>query len=141
MAAPESVDSGTGPNPSLYNSLRSFWGVLVAILYTRLDLATLELEEEATRAVQLVAVIMGALLCIGITLFFIMFFLVVAFWEQRVLVLGIICSVGVIGCAVLVLVARKMIIERPKFLSHTLAELKRDVERLKPVHKTDGTSL
>jgi uncharacterized membrane protein YqjE len=139
MAAPESVDSGA--NQSLYVSLRSFWGVLVAILYTRLDLATLELEEEATRAVQLVAVIMGALLCIGITLFFIMFFLVVAFWNQALIVLGIICAVGIIGCAVLVFIAQKMIVKRPKFLSHTLAELKRDIEGLKPASKPSEPSV
>jgi len=139
MSAPEHVDSSA--NPSLYSSLRSFWGVVVAILYTRLDLATLELEEEATRAVQLVAVIMGALLCIGITLFFIMFFLVVTFWDHRVLVLGIICAVGVVGSAVLVFVAKKMITERPKFLSQTLAELRRDIEGLRPVAKKDEASV
>ena len=139
MSAPESVDSSA--NPSLYSSLRSFWGVIVAILYTRLDLVTLELEEEATRAVQLVAVVLGALLCIGITLFFVMFFLVVTFWEQRILVLGLICSVGIIGSVVLVFLARKMILDRPRFLSQTLAELRRDIEGLKPVNKPESPSL
>jgi len=134
MAEPESVDPGAGP--SLFSSLRSFWGVIVAIVYTRLDLLTLELEEEAVRAVQLVAVIIGALLCLGITVFFIMFFLVVAFWDERVLVFSIICSIGIIGTAALAFIARKMILERPKFLSHTLAELKRDVEGLRPKPET-----
>ena len=138
MSAPESVDSGA--SPSLFVSLRSFWGVIVAILYTRLDLVTLELEEEATRAVQLIAVIVAALLCLGMTLFFIMFFLVVTFWEERVLVLAIVCSIGIISTAVLGFFARKMILNRPKFLSQTLAELRRDVAALRPVEKTEEAS-
>ena len=138
MAAPESVDPGA--SPSLFASLRSFWGVIVAILYTRLDLVTLELEEEATRAAQLLAIMLAALLCIGITLFFVMFFLVVTFWEDRVLVLAIICSLGVIASATLVIIAKKMIKDRPKFLSQTLAELRRDVEGLRPVTKPEEKS-
>jgi uncharacterized membrane protein YqjE len=137
MAEPESVDPGV--SPSLFVSLRSFWGVIVAILYTRLDLATLELEEEATRAVQLVAVIIGALLCLGMTLFFIMFFLVVTFWEERVLVLGIVCGFGIVATTLLAFVAKNMIQDRPKFLSQTLAELRRDVESLRPITKPEET--
>jgi len=138
MSAPESVDSGA--SPSLFASLRSFWGVIVAILYTRLDLVTLELEEEAARAVQLIAIIVSALLCLGMTVFFIMFFLVVTFWEDRILVLGVICAIGIIATAVLGFVARKMILNRPKFLSQTLAELRRDVAALRPTEKTEETT-
>ena len=75
------------------------------------------------------------------TLFFIMFFLVVTFWEERVLVLAIVCSLGVIASVVFALFARQMILNRPKFLSQTLTELKRDIEGLKPVHKTTETKL
>jgi len=138
MAAPESVDSGA--SPSLFASLRSFWGVIVAILYTRLDLVTLELEEEAARAVQLVAVIVAALLCLGMTVFFILCFLVILAGPNLLLVLGIICGVCVIATAILALIARKMIIDRPKFLSQTLAELRRDVAALRPVDKPEETS-
>jgi uncharacterized membrane protein YqjE len=85
--------------------------------------------------VQLLAIILSALLCIGMTLFFIMFFLVVTFWEERVMVLAIICSLGVIASGALILIARQMILTRPKFLSQTLAELRRDVEGLRPKPK------
>ena len=138
MSAPESVDSGA--NPSLFVSLRSFWGVIVAILYTRLDLVTLELEEEATRAVQLVAVIVAALLCLGMTIFFLLCFLVIISGSYLPLVLGIITGLCVIGTTVLVIVAKQMIENRPKFLSQTLAELRRDVEGLRPVTKTEEKS-
>lgn len=130
MSVPESADSGQ--NSGLFASLRSFWSVLVAILYTRLDLVTAELEDEATRAVHLLLVSMAALLCVGMAAFFIMFLLVVTFWDDRRLVLGIICAVNILASIILLLVARNMVLTRPKFLSQTLAELRRDVESLHP---------
>ena len=133
MAVPESARPGA--NPSLFSSLRSFWSVLLAILYTRLDLATLELEEEASRAVQLLAVMLAALLSAGMTVFFFLFFLVVYFWDHAALVLAIVFVLGVIVSATLALIARHMVLNRPKFLSQTLAELRRDVDGLRAATK------
>lgn len=137
MSDPENKDSGA--NPSLFSSLRNFWAVLLAILYTRLDLVTAELEEEATRAVHLLVVSIAALLSIGMAVFFLMFLFVVTFWENRVLVLGIVCGICILASVGLILAARQMVKTRPKFLSHTLAELRRDVEGLKLKAKTEET--
>ena len=130
MSVPESTDSGQ--NPSLFVSLRSFWSILIAILYTRLDLATAELEDEASRAVQLLVVSIAALLCTGMAAFFVMFLFVVTFWDNRVLVLSIVCVINIVASVILFLVARNMVLNRPKFLSQTLAELRKDVEGLRP---------
>jgi uncharacterized membrane protein YqjE len=130
MSVPDSTDSGQ--NPGLFVSLRSFWSILVAILYTRLDLATAELEDEASRAVQLLVVSIAALLCTGMAAFFVMFLFVVTFWDNRVLVLSIVCVINIVASVVLYLVARNMVLNRPKFLSQTLAELRKDVEGLRP---------
>ncbi|HEY0257283.1 MAG TPA: phage holin family protein [Candidatus Methylacidiphilales bacterium] len=136
MAVPESVESGGTPGtPTLFTSLRSFWGVLVAILYTRLDLLTVELEEEAKRAVQLVMVSVATLLCISMAVFFLMFFLIALFWEHRLIVLGIVFGFYVLASVILFFVARSMVLSRPRFLSQTLAELHRDVEGLHPAAK------
>jgi len=137
MAAPES--SSPGANPTLFDSLRSFWSVLLSILQTRLDLATFELEEEASRAVQLLAVIFAAVLCIGMTIFFLLCFLVILSGSYLPLVVGIICVACVIGSLILVFTARRMIQNRPKFLSQTLAELRRDVDSLRPVEPKPET--
>lgn len=130
MSVPESTDSGQ--NPSLFVSLRSFWSILIAILYTRLDLATAELEDEASRAVQLLIVSIAALLCTGMAAFFVMFLFVVTFWDERKLVLSIVCGINIVTSVILFLVARNMVLNRPKFLSQTLAELRKDVEGLRP---------
>ncbi len=112
--------------------MQSFWAVLIAILYTRLDLATVELEEIGTHTVQLIVVTLAALAAILMTVFFLLFFLVVTFWEQRIFVLGAVTAVSLLISVSLVLAARALIRNRPKFLAQTLAELRRDVEGIRP---------
>ncbi|MCE0498336.1 MAG: phage holin family protein [Methylacidiphilales bacterium] len=130
MPVPENLDPG--PSPGLFSNLRSFWGVLVAILYTRLDLATTELEESGTHAVRLIVVTLAAVLVIVMTFFFLFFFLIVVFWKEADVILGIVTIICVLSSTALVLVARHLILERPKFLAQTLAELRRDAESLRP---------
>jgi uncharacterized membrane protein YqjE len=105
--------------------------VLIAILYTRLDLASAELEEVAAHAARLVLVSLAALLCISTAFFFAMFFFLALFWDNRVLVLGIIFGIYFVASVIFILIARHLILNRPKFLAQTLAELRRDVEGLR----------
>jgi uncharacterized membrane protein YqjE len=131
MAVPGNSDAGKGP--SLFVSLRSFWSVVVAIFYTRLDLFTAELEDEGIRLVKFVASGLISLLCLHTAFFFAMLFLLAACWdsEGRLWVIGGIFAVYLLAGLSLLLYARRMIFNRPKFLSQTLAELRRDVEGLK----------
>jgi len=138
MSAPESV--GSDAPSGLFASLRSFWGVLLAVLYTRLDLAAVELEEEATRAIQLVMVTLAGVLCLSMAVFFLSLFIIAYFWyTHRLLVLGVVFGVYLLGSVVLLLIARYMLRNRPKFLSQTLTELRRDVEGLRTAVKTGET--
>ena len=130
MSVPDGT--GSGPTPSLFASLRSFWSVVVAILYTRLDLVTAELEDSAIYGLKF---LLAALLCIlslfG-AFFFAMYFLIAMFWdtEYRLYMIGGIFFVYFGAGAVLFLIARHLIVSRPRFLSQTLTELRRDVEGL-----------
>lgn len=128
MSVPEGT--GAGASPGLFASLRSFWSVLVAILHTRLDLVTAELEDGGKYVLQLAVISLAALLSVSMTIFFVLFFLVVAFWDDRVVLLGIISGVSILTSAILIFAVRNMILTRPKFLSQTLTELRRDVEGL-----------
>jgi uncharacterized membrane protein YqjE len=136
MSAPEGI--GSGASPGLFASLRSFWSVVVAILYTRLDLATSELEDEAIRALKLIAAGLISLLCLLAAFFWATFFVLALFWDTayRLWVLGGIFGIFFIIGVVLLLIARNMILTRPKFLSQTLAELRRDVEGLRQATAT-----
>ena len=128
MSVPE--EAGSGASPGLFIALRSFWSVLLAILYTRLDLVTAELEDEAIRALKLVAASLVSLLCLLAAFFWATFFLLALFWDTqyRLWVIGGIFGIYFIIGIVLLLVARRMILNRPKFLSQTISELRRDVE-------------
>ena len=59
MSVPEGTGAGTNTSaaPSLFASLRSFWSVLLAVLYTRLDLVTAELQDEGIRALKLIVAV------------------------------------------------------------------------------------
>jgi uncharacterized membrane protein YqjE len=131
MSVPE--DTGSGASPGLFVSLRSFWSVLLAILYTRLDLVTSELEDEGIRLLKLVIAGLISVLCLFMAYFWATFFLLALFWDTqyRLPVLGIIFGIYFIAGIGLLLVARNMILTRPKFLSQTIAELRRDVEGLR----------
>ena len=129
---PISEGSGSPQEPGLFTSLRSFWSVLLAILYTRLDLATTELEDEAVRGIQLIAAALISLLAFFTAFFFATFFLIAMFWdtEYRLWVVGGIFGVYLLIGIVSLLAARNMFLNRPRFLSQTIAELRRDVEGL-----------
>jgi len=106
--------------------------VLLAILYTRLDLVTAELEDEGIRALKLIVAGLISLLSMFMAFFFALFFILALFWdtEYRLLVIGIIFAIYFIAGVILLLVARSILKNRPKFLSQTIAELRSDVEGL-----------
>jgi len=129
MPAPEGTGSGEGPG--LFVSLRSFWSVLLAILYTRLDLVTTELEDEATRLVKVLVSGLLSIFCLHAAFFFAMLFILAAFWDtHRLLVIGGIFGIYLVAGIALILIARNLVLSRPRFLSQTIAELRRDVEGL-----------
>jgi uncharacterized membrane protein YqjE len=131
MPAPEGT--GSGASPGLFVSLRSFWSVLVAILYTRLDLVTSELEEEGVRLLKFLVAGLVSVLFLCTAFFFAMYFLIAMFWdtEYRLWIIGGIFGVYFAIGALLFFICYRMILTRPKFLSQTLAELRRDVEGLR----------
>jgi uncharacterized membrane protein YqjE len=124
--------TGSGASPSLFASVRSFWSVLVAILYTRLDLVTAELEDEAVRGLKLVLFGLLSVLCFFVAFFFAMFFLLALVWDTmfRLWVIGGVFAIYLVAGLGLFFAARNMILNRSRFLSQTLAELRRDVEGL-----------
>lgn len=133
MAVPESI--GSGASPGLFASLRSFWSVLIAILYTRLDLVTAELEDEAVRAIKLIVAGLVSLFFLCMAFFFATYFLIALSWDTpyRMWVIGGIFGIYFVVGIVLLLIARNMVLNRPKFLSQTISELRRDVESLRHV--------
>jgi uncharacterized membrane protein YqjE len=113
-------------------SVRAFWRVLVATLHTRLDLLTAELEAEAIRAGYLVGAGIAGVMALHGAFFFALFWILAAFWDTpyRLWVIGGIFLVYLVLGIGLLLYAWSLIANRPRFLSQTLTELKKDMEGL-----------
>jgi uncharacterized membrane protein YqjE len=132
------VDPGAGP--SLSQSIRTFWRVAVAILYTRLDLVTTELGEEAYRILYLVIAGIVGLACLHCAFFFFLLWILAAFWDTqyRLFVIGGIFLIYAIIALACLLYVRNVLHNRPRFLGQTLTELKRDAEGLQGAMKSKG---
>src|SRR5271156_6083700 len=127
---PDPQGGGAGSGPGLFASLRSFWSVLLAILYTRLDLATVELQDQGIRVVKLLLCGFIAVVALITAFFFLNFWIIVIFWNERIVAVGVITGVYLLIALIAALVARNMAVSWPGFLSQTIKELRKDVEGL-----------
>jgi uncharacterized membrane protein YqjE len=121
------------PRPSgIFGSLKNAFAVFVASFHTRLELFVLELEEERERLKQ--TLVLTLLLFFGLSFGFILLniFAVALFWQRGwVLAIGVLAAtylaVGVIAAFAL----RKKILTRPGLFPATLAELRKDCDRVR----------
>jgi uncharacterized membrane protein YqjE len=126
---PDPQGGGTDSGPGLFVSLRSFWSVLLAILYTRLDLCTTELQDQGIRVVKLLLAGLIAVIALVTAFFFANVWIIAAFWyTNRLLAIGIIFGLYFLIGLIAALAARNMITAWPGFLSQTIKELRKDVE-------------
>lgn len=136
MADPQGGSSAGGAansGPSLFGSLRSFWSVLLAILYTRLDLATTELQEQGVRVIQLLLAGFIAVVALLTAFFLLNFWFIAAYWDDlhsRLLVIGIIFAVYALIGVIAAAIATSIVKAWPGILSQTIKELRKDVEGL-----------
>lgn len=119
-------------SPGLFASLKSALAVFVSSLQTRLELFVTELEEERERLKQ--TLLLTLLLFFGLGLGFILLnvFAVALFWQA-----GWISGIGLLAAFYLAigiiagLSLRKKILTRPGLFPATLAELRKDCDRMK----------
>jgi uncharacterized membrane protein YqjE len=119
------------PEYGLFASLQNLVATLLAILQTRLELVTTEIEEELHR-------IAGLLLWAAVTLFFgvvtivtLGIFVIVIFWDDhRLLAAGLVFVTFVALTFGAWSVVRSRAKARPHLLSATIEELKRDRQAL-----------
>jgi uncharacterized membrane protein YqjE len=115
----------------LLDSLRNLARTFLAIVHTRIEIFASELDEERTRLAQITLLAAVAAFCLGLAMILLVFFLVVLFWESdRLLAIGVLAGVFAAGGIAACLGLRAAISKRPKFLSATLAELRKDRTKL-----------
>lgn len=112
-------------------SFRRMIATLVAIVHTRLELFTTEIEEEIQRAASimlwaLIALFFGSLfvLMLAVTV-------LVVFWDDhRILAASLITGTFLVLTLIFALLARSQLRRKGRFMEASLAELKRDKEGL-----------
>jgi uncharacterized membrane protein YqjE len=117
----------------LFNSIRTITSTLLAIVQTRAELLSTELEEERIRLTSMLAWTLGMLFCAGLGVIFATLLFVLALWdEHRLLAVGISALLFLLAAAFAWYVVLGKAQAKPKLFSASLAELAKDRERLTP---------
>ena len=126
------MDENESKSAGLFDSLRRLGDSVLALAHRRLELASLELQEEKYRLIDLMLraallVVLGILTLVSATAL-----VVVIFWERSpVAALAIITVLYALATLMVARSLRATIITSPPPLSDTIAELKKDRECLR----------
>jgi uncharacterized membrane protein YqjE len=121
-----------GPAAGLFGSVRALLATLVAIGHTRLELLSVEIQEEVERVAGLLVWSIAALL-IGLAALLMLSAAVVLWVEppHRWMAAGLLALVFLCGCGGAALKARSRVTRKPRPLDATLSELEKDHDMLK----------
>jgi len=125
------ADTPNQPAEGLLNSLKNLAVTLIAIIHTRLELISTDLEEGRERFISLLAMAFVSLfsLCFGAVLLTIL--VVVVFWDtHRLLVLGSLTGLFLIVGAILGAVVVRRLRSMPRMFEASLAELIKDHQEI-----------
>ena len=117
----------------LLDSLKTLTSTLIAIVYTRLELLSTDLEEERERLATLLVLMLVALFCIGVGVILVVLLIVVAFWDtHRLLVLGGLTGLFLLGGLAASWMALHKLRTKPRLFAASLAELYQDSTQMPP---------
>jgi uncharacterized membrane protein YqjE len=120
-----------GQAEGLLESIRNLAKTFVALVQTRIEIFASEIDEERARLAKIAVLAVIAAFCIGLAVVLLVLFVVVVFWDSnRLLAIGVIAGVLGAGGLAALLALRSAVRQRPKFLSATLAELRKDEKEL-----------
>lgn len=104
---------------------------LVTLAHTRLELVTVELEQEVQRLTGVLLWAIVGIFCGGLAVLMLALTIVIAFWDgHRLLAAGLVTLLFVAVAVGAGLVVRHRLRTRPRLLSATIAELKQDARAL-----------
>jgi uncharacterized membrane protein YqjE len=116
----------------LASSLRRLAGTVVAILQTRLELLSTEVEEEKVRLAGMLGYALAAFFFLGFGVILLALFLTVLLWDtRRLLALGISTGVFLVCGLVAAVAAMRRARAGSTMFAASLAELARDREALR----------
>lgn len=122
---------GGGPSAGLFAALKGASATLVGIFRTRLELLSVEVEEERIRLSSLAVRAVVAIFLLGLGIVLSVATLAVLFWEQRVFVFGLFAVLTVLA-GLVTLGQCLAALQRPSPLFRSsLAELDKDLDALR----------
>jgi uncharacterized membrane protein YqjE len=117
----------------LLESLKRLTGTVLAIIQTRLELLSNELEEERLRIKQMLFYGIVALFFFGLSIMLLTVFIVALFWDSyRLQVVGGLVALFFFAGLLVLNALRRVARERSKLFSASLAELADDCDQLTP---------
>lgn len=127
-----SAQSAAGPIRRLFGSAANALATLLELGRTRLELATVEIQLEIRRVAEIVLWLTVALHAAIVALFMLGFWIIVLFWDShRLLAVGLVAGFFALLALFAGLMVAFRIRTRPPLLQGTLAELQRDMGRLR----------
>lgn len=119
------------PETGLFASLRRTFATLIELGRTRLELVSVEIEEQIEFAAGVLLWSIAAVFFGSLAVLLLALTIVIAFWDtHRLLVAGLVTGAFAAIALTAVLLVRARIARRPRFLAATLGELKRDASSL-----------
>ncbi len=120
-------ESGDGPASNFLRAGQSLAASLIAVLQTRIELLSTEIEEEWLRIAALVMIGLAALFCAGMAIILLVALIVAAFWDSyRLLAIGFLAGaffmVGLVFWRSLLMRYQA----KPRLFSASLDELRKD---------------
>ena len=124
-------DTANQSGEGLFTSLKNLTVTLIAIIHTRLELLSTDLEEGRERFISLLAMIFVALFCLCFGAVLLTILIVVVFWDTyRLLALGSLTGLFIISGAVLGALAIRALKSMPRMFEASLAELIKDHQEI-----------
>ncbi|AMR79419.1 phage holin family protein [Cupriavidus nantongensis] len=120
------------PSPKFLDAVRNLAGSLVAMVQTRVELASVELAEERTRLLKVALLALFGLAFFGLGLVTLTALIAILFWDTyRWQALGALTVLYLALCAACLAYARSVLRNAPPMLEATLAEIDKDREILR----------
>ena len=125
------TEKTSGGSKGLLESLTTLGATLVAIVHTRLNLLSADLEEDREHLLSLLVLTLVALFCLGVGVVLASILLVVAFWDtHRLLVLGALAGFFLTSGITAWMYAMHKARTKPRVFAASLSELLKDRQQL-----------
>jgi uncharacterized membrane protein YqjE len=113
------------------DSAKRMLATVIALVHTRLELFTTEIEEEIQRAVSILLWGVIALFFGSLTVLMIAFLVIVIFWDDhRILAASLVTATFLVMTFVFAMLARSRLRAKEGFMSASIEELRRDRDSL-----------